>query len=52
MPVDALAGFVLHLGEEQTSDLPPSQDIAVREILRRLGVDHQVVADLSCACGV
>jgi hypothetical protein len=40
VPMDPLSGLVLDLGEGQAADRAPSQDVAVREIFRRLGVDH------------
>jgi chaperonin GroEL len=40
MTMDALPGLVLNLGERQATDLAPSQDLAMREVLRQLGVDH------------
>jgi hypothetical protein len=42
VPLDALSRRVLHFGENQAAHLAPSQDVAVREILRRLGVDHRL----------
>jgi hypothetical protein len=41
VPLDALSRLVLHFGEDQAANLAPSQDVAVREVLRRLGVDHR-----------
>jgi hypothetical protein len=40
MTMDALPRLVLNLGERQAADLAPSQDLAMREVLRQLGVDH------------